>query len=240
MQNLSGKVVLIVGGGSGIGLGVARALLDRGARVVLAGRTLPKLEHALSALGAGERGRAVRVDITREPEVTALFEQVPTVDHVVVTAADLAYQPIREFEIDAARRAIDSKLLGALLIAKHAAPHLSPDGSLTFTTGVASERPLARGSLVAAVNGALHSFIRGAALELAPIRVNALSPGWVDSELWDAIGIDKAAAFAAMAARLPTGRIGVPADLGHAAVFLMESTFTTGAVLTVDGGHRFA
>lgn len=240
MANLSKKSVIVVGGGSGIGLGVARACLERGARVTLAGRTLQRLEHALSTIGAGERGRALRADITIEAEVATLFAEVPEVDHVVVTAADLAYQPIREFDLDAARRAIESKLLGALLIAKHAVTRVSPSGSLTFTTGVASERPLPRGSMVAAVNGALHSFIRGAAMELAPIRVNALSPGWVDSELWDAIGIDKAAAFAAMSARLPAGRIGVPADLAHAAVFLMENAFTTGAVLTVDGGHRFA
>jgi len=108
-----------------------------------------------------------------------------------------------------------------------------------LTTGVASERPLPGGSLTATVNGGLHSFVRGAAIELAPIRVNALSPGWVDSELWDAIGTDKTAAFSAMSARLPVGRIGTPSDLGHAAVFLMENDFTTGAVLTVDGGHRF-
>jgi NAD(P)-dependent dehydrogenase (short-subunit alcohol dehydrogenase family) len=164
---------------------------------------------------------------------------VPHVDHVVVTAAQLTYQAIGELELDAVRRALDSKIVGAVLIAKHAPAHLPPAGSITFTTGVASERPLPRGSIVAAVNGALNSFVRGAARELAPIRVNALSPGWVDSELWDAIGGDKAALFASMAARLPVGRIGQPDDLGHAAVFLMENQFTTGTVLTVDGGHRF-
>jgi NAD(P)-dependent dehydrogenase (short-subunit alcohol dehydrogenase family) len=233
------KTVVVVGGGSGIGLGVARASLARGARVVLVGRTRQKLERALSTLAAGERGQAIVADVTLEANVVRLFEQLPSVDHVVVTAAELAYQPIRDFQLDAARRALDSKILGALLIAKHAAARLPPTGSLTFTTGVACERPLPRGSMVAAVNGALNSFVRGAALELAPIRVNALSPGWVDSELWDVIGGDKAAIFSAMAARLPVGRIGRPDDLGHAAVFLMENQFTTGAVLSVDGGHRF-
>jgi NAD(P)-dependent dehydrogenase (short-subunit alcohol dehydrogenase family) len=233
------QTVVIVGGGSGIGQGVARASLGRGARVVLAGRTLQKLERALLTLEAGERGQAIAADVTLEADVAHLFEQSPSVDHVVVTAAELAYQPIRDFQLDAARRALDSKILGALLIAKHAAVRLPPTGSLTFTTGVASERPLPRGSMVAAVNGALNSFVRGAAIELSPIRVNALSPGWVDSELWDVIGGDKAAIFSAMAARLPVRRIGQPDDLGHAAVFLMENQFTTGAVLTVDGGHRF-
>jgi NAD(P)-dependent dehydrogenase (short-subunit alcohol dehydrogenase family) len=238
-MTLTQQTVAIIGGGSGIGLGVARACLARGARVVLAGRTLAKLTRALATLEAGERGRAIVADITLEPDVVRLFEQLPSVDHVVVTAAQLTYQPIRELDPDAARRALDSKILGAMLIAKHAPARLPGGGSITFTTGVASERPLPRGSMVAAVNGALNSFVRGAALELAPIRVNALSPGWVDSELWDVIGGDKAALFASMAARLPVGRIGQPDDLGHAAVFLIENQFTTGAVLTVDGGHRF-
>lgn len=238
-MTLSEQNIVIVGGGSGIGRGVARACLDRGARVVLVGRTLSKLTGALATLEAGERGRGIVADITLEADVVRLFQELPSVDHVVVTAAQLAYQPLRSFELDAARRALDSKVLGALLIAKHAAPRLPPTGSLTFTTGVASERPLPRGSMVAAANGALNSFVRGAALELAPIRVNALSPGWVDSELWDVVGGDKTALFSAMAARLPVGRIGQPDDLGHAAVFLMENQFTTGAVLTVDGGHRF-
>lgn len=242
---LTDRTVLVIGGGSGIGYGVAKTSLARGAKVVLAGRGVPKLHGALTRLEAGTRGAALAADITREPDVARLFEQAAQsvgsqqLDHVVVTAAELAYQPIRNFDVAAARRALDSKILGALLVAKHAASCLPANGSVTFTTGVASERPLARGSMVAAVNGALNSFVRGAAIELAPLRVNALSPGWVDTELWDIVGADKSAAFTAMAQRLPVGRIGAAEDLGHAAVFLMENDFTTGAVLTVDGGHRF-
>lgn len=238
-MNLDNRSVIIIGGGSGIGLGVARACLERGARVVLAGRNRDKLERALTTLEAGERGRAIAADVSREADVARLFEQTPGAAHALVTAADLAYQPIASFELEAARRAVDSKLLGALLVAKYAAPRLAAGGSLTFTTGVATERPLPRGSMVAAVNGALNCFIRAAAIELAPLRVNALSPGWVDTELWDIIGPGKAAAFAAKAERLPVGRIGTPADLAHAAIFLMENEFTTGTVLDVDGGHRF-
>lgn len=238
-MNLEQRTVIIIGGGSGIGLGVAKASLARGAHVVLAGRSLEKLEQALVKLEAGERGRAVQADITREADVAALFENVPALDHVVVTAASLAYQPIVSFDIAAAQRAIESKLLGALLVAKHAGPRLRAGGSITFTTGVAVQRPMPGGSMVGAVNGAIDAFIRGAAIELAPIRVNALSPGWVDTELWDVIGGNKDAAFANKAALLPARRIGTPDDLGHAAAFLMENEFTTGTVLHVDGGHRF-
>jgi NAD(P)-dependent dehydrogenase (short-subunit alcohol dehydrogenase family) len=229
---------LVVGGGSGIGFAIARACLDKGARVVIAGRTLEKLTSALALLDAGERARAVRADITREDEVVHLLDACPALGHIVVTAAELAYQSITAFELESARRACESKILGPLLIAKHGAPRLRAGGSLTFTSGIAAERPMPRGSMVAAVNGALNAFIRGAALELAPVRVNALSPGWVDTELWNGFGERKAGMLAAMAERLPTGRVGTPDDLAHAAVFLMESAFSTGNVLHVDGGHR--
>lgn len=237
-RTLGGATVVVVGGGSGIGLAVAREALARGAEVVLAGRTPARLERALAALDAGRRARAVAADVAREADVVRLFEEVPAADHLVATAVDPGYQPIAAFELDVARRVVDSKLLGALLLAKHGAPRLRPGGSLTFTTGIAAERPLPRGAMIAAVNGALASFVRAAALELAPLRVNALSPGWVDTEIWEAVAGDaRQATFAAMAARLPARRIGRPEDLAHAAAFLMENGFTTGAVLHVDGGH---
>jgi NAD(P)-dependent dehydrogenase (short-subunit alcohol dehydrogenase family) len=121
---------------------------------------------------------------------------------------------------------------------KHASKHLSRGGSITFTAGIASERPMPRASMVAAANAALGGLARALAVELAPVRVNVLSPGWVDTPVWDRISPDKNAAFEAMAKRLPAGRVGLPADLAHAARFLMENAFTTGIVLHVDGGHR--
>jgi len=237
-MKLTHKTVLVAGGGSGIGLGVAKAALARGAHVVLVGRTREKLDRALASLDDTSRARAISADITREADVIELFAALPELDHLIVTAASLAYQPIVSFELEAARRALESKLLGALLIAKHGAPRLRTSGSITFTTGVAASRPMPRGSIVGAVNGALDAFVRGAAIELKPVRINALSPGWVDTELWDLVGGTKAA-FAGMAERLPVGRIGTPEDLAHAAIFLMENEFTTGTVLHVDGGHRF-
>jgi NAD(P)-dependent dehydrogenase (short-subunit alcohol dehydrogenase family) len=236
-MNLERKRVLVVGGSSGIGFATARLALERGAEVVLASRSREKLAAAAKELG--DRVRTVAVDIGREEDVGRMFAEVTDIDHIVTTAVDAAYQPVRQLDLTAAHKVINSKLVGALLLAKHGAPRLRPGGSLTFTAGIASERPGANGSVVAAVNGALGALARALSLELAPIRVNVVSPGWVDTPVWESIaGAGKADVLGKMAARLPVGRVGRPEDLAHAIAFLMESEFSTGTILHVDGGHR--
>ena len=231
---------VVFGGSSGIGLGVARAALDTGARVVIAGRSAEKLRHAAAALAAPDRVETCATDITRESDVAGLFAAIGEVDHVITTAVDAAYQPVAALEMAAARRVIDSKLFGALLLARYSAPRIRAGGSLTFTAGIAAERPAPGGAVIAAVNGALFSLVRALALELAPLRVNAVSPGWVDTPVWDSFaGAKKTALQSAMAQRLPTGRIGRVEDIAHAIIFLTQNTFTTGTVLPVDGGQRF-
>ncbi|WP_437311244.1 SDR family oxidoreductase [Sorangium sp. So ce388] len=236
-MNLEQQHVVVIGGSSGIGLGVARACLARGATLTLVSRSPEKLAGAAAELGDARRVRTFAADVTQEAEVRSLFDQHPPARHVVVTAVQGHYQPVREMDIAAARRLIDSKLVAALHVAKHA--RIEPGGSLVFTTGIAAVRPGPGGAVVAAVNGALMSLVRALAIELAPVRVNALSPGWVDTPVWDSIaGGAKEERFAQHARRLPVGRIGAPADIADAALFLMGNGFTTGEVLHVDGGHR--
>jgi NAD(P)-dependent dehydrogenase (short-subunit alcohol dehydrogenase family) len=240
-MDIAGKKIIIVGGSSGMGLGVARAAQAKGADVIIVGRSQERLEKALADLAGPGDARTIAADVTREDDVRRLFQTAGSFDHLVVTAAaDLAYQPVRELDLDAARRTIDAKLIAALLLAKHAATCIDEHGSITFTAGIAAERPLPTGTLVAAVNGALFSLGYGLAIALAPVRVNVLSPGWIDTPIWEtsAFRANKAAMFEQMAQRLPARRIGRPADIGHAAIFLMENEFTTGTVLPVDGGHR--
>jgi len=134
---------------------------------------------------------------------------------------------------------VESKLYGPLLLAKYGAPRLPVIGSITFTSGIAAYRPAARGSVVAAVNAAVEGLVRALAVELAPIRVNAVSPGWVDTSIWTFVAGDKKdETLSAMAKRLPVGRIGQPDDIADAICFLMGNTFTTGTILHVEGGHR--
>ena len=238
-MTLNGQHVVVVGGSSGIGLGTAHAALAAGARVTIVGRSPERLAQAQRALGADDRVRALTADISREADVVHLFEVAGDLDHLVTTAVDAAYQPITELELAAAQRVIDSKLIGSLLLARHGAPHIRSGGSITFTSGIAAYRPSRGGAVVAAVNGALAALGRALALELAPIRVNVVSPGWVDTPVWDVVAGDrKGAVLSEMAERLPVHRVGTPDDLAQAFLFLMQSAYSTGTVLHVDGGHR--
>ena len=237
----SAEHVLIVGGSSGMGLSLAGSLLAEGARVTIAGRDEARLETARDTLGNTSSLATLVTDITEEADVIKLFQQLGPVDHIVCTAASLdgVYRLLPDLEMSAIHRAFHSKLIGPLLLAKYGAPHLSSKGSITFTSGIAAYRPAARGSVVAAVNGGLESLAYALAIELAPIRVNVVSPGWVDSPIWNTIAGDKKdGMLTAMAERLPVGRVGQPAEIAQAIQFLMRNGFATGSVLHVDGGHR--
>jgi len=236
-MTLASSHLLVFGGSSGIGLGIARHALARGATVTLASRSAARLTAAATALDAGDRVTTAAVDVTDEPAVRDLVTRRP-VDHIVQSTFDGDYAPIRAMELGNARRVIESKLIGLLLLAKHAG--LPPHGSLTVVSGVAADRPMPGGSVVCAVNGALHAVVRALALELAPCRVNALSPGWVDTPAWDRFGDVKSRLHAEHARSIPAGRVGHVDDLAHAAIYLLENRFTTGEVLHVDGGSRFA
>lgn len=236
-----GARVLIVGGSSGMGLALARRCLDEGASVLVVGRDEAKLAAARNSLGDPPRLRTAAVDGSSEQAVAGLFEHSGEFDHIASTAADIqgAYELLPELDMEAAQRAIASKVIGPLLLAKYGARRLAPGGSITFTSGIAAYRPMAKGSVVATINAALEGMVRALAVELAPIRVNAVSPGWVDTPIWTSVAGDrKDQMLATMADRLPVGRVGRPTDIAHAIAFLMSNTFTTGTVLHVEGGHR--
>lgn len=233
--------VLIAGGSSGMGLALAERLLREDCAVTIVGRSKEKLAAAHEKLGPSPQLAAFAADITQEDQVASLLAQCGHLDHIVCTAADIggAYQLLPEIDVAVMRKAMDSKLLGPLLLAKHGAPLLPASGSITFTSGIAYCRPAPRGSVVAAINGGLNSLACALAVELAPIRVNAVSPGWVDSPIWEFVAGDaKAGMLEGMAKKLPVGRVGQVVDIADAICFLMHNGFTTGSVLHVDGGHR--
>jgi NAD(P)-dependent dehydrogenase (short-subunit alcohol dehydrogenase family) len=230
--------ILIIGGGSGMGLALAESLLAEGASVTIAGRSADRLAGVAARL---DGLRTAQADITSEDQVKRLLAETGELDHIVVTAADAvgAYSPIADFDLAAARAIVDTKLLGPWLVAKHAGPYLLPGASITFTSGIAAYRPGPGASMIASVNGSLEALARSLALELAPVRVNVVSPGWVDTPIWTMIAGDaKDARLAAMAERLPVGRVGKPGDIAEAFLALLRNGFITGTVVHVDGGHR--
>jgi NAD(P)-dependent dehydrogenase (short-subunit alcohol dehydrogenase family) len=233
--------ILIVGGSSGMGLSLAKQSLEAGAQVVIAGRDPEKLIRACETLGRPATLSSVCTDATNEANVARLFADMGPLDHIVTTAADIrgAYEPLSTLDLRAALRAVESKIFAPILLAKYGAPNLRPGGSITFTSGIAAYRPSTRGTVVAAVNAALEGLVRALAVELAPVRINAVSPGWVDTPIWTFVAGDrKTETLDAMARRLPVGRIGQAKDIADAITFLMANGFTTGTVLHVEGGHR--
>jgi NAD(P)-dependent dehydrogenase (short-subunit alcohol dehydrogenase family) len=232
---LKDQTVLIIGRGSGLARAIALAALDAGARVVAAGRDRDTLASAY----AGEPGVSTEtVDLTDEGSIAALGERLGSLDHVVSTASARARGRVADLDRDAIRLSFDTKVIGPLMLAKHLAPRLNEGGSFVIFSGVAAAK-IAVGTLgVAITNAAADTLARSLALELAPIRVNAISPGVIDTGAWDAFGEQgKADYFAGISARNPARRIGTAEEIAQGVVFALTNRFLTGQTLHIDGGE---
>lgn len=233
---LKEKRVVIVGGTRGIGLAVARLAAEDGAEVVLASSSDKSVEAALAALPAKASGHAL--DVRNVAAIQAVFEKVGRFDHLVYTAGEsLLLSPLAELDFDAARSFFDIRYWGALACVRAATRWLKPGGSIVLTGGTAGRRPAPGFVVGASICGAMESLTRALALELAPLRVNIVVPGFVETDLWS--NIDPTARegmFRAAAAKLPVGRIGNAPDLAEHYVAFMRGAYTTGQSVVVDGG----
>ena len=233
--SLRHRTVLVIGRGSGIARAVALATRDAGAQVIAAGRNA----EALAVAYAGEPGITTEtVDITDDASIIALGERLGRLDHIVSTASARARGRLPDLTRDAVRASLDTKVIGPLMLAKHLGPRINEGGSFVLFSGVAAFK-IAVGTLAVAItNGAADTLTRSLALELAPIRVNAISPGVIDTGAWDALGEKgKAEMFSDQSERNPARRIGTAEDIADAVLFAMTSTFLTGITLAVDGGE---
>ncbi len=238
MMNWQDQKVVVLGGSSGIGLATVSRLAASGARVVAAGRNRGKLDTVLAGLGGHVTGEVL--DCADRAALDRFYGRVGQIDHLVLTlSGGEGGGPFAELDLAALRRGFEAKVWPQLEAAQAGLPALRRDGSLTFVTAISARiaSPCVAG--LGAINGVLESMIGTLARELAPLRVNAVSPGVVDTAWWDGVPAEfKADLFRQQAETLPVGRVGQAQDIAHALQFLMENTFMTGAVIECDGGLR--
>lgn len=235
-QSLTGKTVMVIGGTKNIGYAIARRVATAGASVIIAGR-----DHASAEAAATELPDAtiVRLDLDDEATIAEAAASIPTIDHIVVTAAAHHNAAVTDLEQDRIVGAFQAKVIGPLLVAKHLTPKMAADGSLVLFSGVAAWRPAAPYSVMAITNGAVQFTTSALAKELAPIRVNAVSPGIIDSGTYDRMPADERESFFAQSARSTlAGRVGVLDDITEAVMWLLTAQFVSGETIHVEGGAR--
>ena len=233
-QGLHRKIVVVVGGSSGIGFAVAKAALNDGAQVIIASSDEAKVSAAADRLGGGARGHAL--DVTNEAAVAAFFERLQQFDHLVFTAGDTGTMPggpVTELALDSLRSVFAVRFWGALAVVKHAARWIAPDGSITLTDGMLAHRPFRNAAVTSAMLGGIEHLTRALAGDLAPLRVNAVCPGVI---LTDRTAMLPEEMLRHFTSTLPLPRVGDPAEAAEAYLYLMRGSYTTGQVLKVDGG----
>ncbi|MEV4347179.1 SDR family oxidoreductase [Actinoplanes sp. NPDC049596] len=230
---LDGKTVVVIGRPSGIAATVIDRAVAAGGNVVAAGRDAEAIRAAL-----GDSVRAETLDITDDQSIRDFGARVGQIDHLVTTASARARGKLSELTRTAILRSLDTKVVGPLMLASILGPSISPNGSLTLFSGVAAFKPAIGYLGVALTNGAADFLTRSLALELAPIRVNAISPGVVDTGIWDNLGeAGKATYFTFLRTHNPARRIGTVEDIADAVLFAMTNSFLTGVTLRIDGGE---
>jgi NAD(P)-dependent dehydrogenase (short-subunit alcohol dehydrogenase family) len=230
-MSLKGKKVVVVGGSSGIGLATAELAKVAGAEVIIASRSAEKLKAAADKTGV----KAIAVDVTNDDSVVNLFRASGPVDHVVVTAAQLKTGPFKTVAMEDVRATMEGKFWGAWRVAR--AADINAGGSITLVSGFLSVRPRPNSAIVGAANGAIESLTRGLALELAPVRVNCVSPGIIDTPI--RAGMPEAARLdmlGKIAVALPVGRVGVADDIARQIMTFMTVGFASGSIVYIDGG----
>ena len=237
MSSLDNRQVLVIGGSSGIGLAVARSASAAGARVTIAGRDADKLERAARELGGDVATAAV--DLTDPGTIAALFDG-RDLDHLAITGPGPGFAAFLEADLGQVRADFDAKFFGQYLAARHAAAVLTNKGagSITFMSGAFSQRPPPGASTLAAVQAGLEGLARALAVELGPVRVNAVSPGLTDTPLIRGLFGDEAAEglYEQTASDLPTGRVTRPEDVAEVYLMLMRNPAMTGTTIYPDGG----
>ena len=233
---LTGKRVIVLGGSSGLGLATAIAAAAEGAKVVIVSGNRQRINEALTRLPAGSEGHTA--DLSDERNIRSFFEGAGNFDHLVYTAGEnLVLNKISDISLEEAHSFFNLRYWGALAAVKYGAPHINKGGSINLTGGIASPRPNAGWGMAASICGAMEGFTRAMAVELAPIRVNQVSPGVIRTNLWNSMSAeDRENLYTSVGDALLVKRVGEADDIAQTFLYMMKQQFATGQVLTVDGG----
>ena len=235
-MTLSGKRIVLLGGTSGIGFATAKMAANEGAAIVVASSRRESIDRAVARLPEGTEGHVL--DLTSEEQVRDFFNRLGAFDHLVFTAGEtLLLRELSATSVEQARHFLDLRFWGAFMAAKYGSINIEPGGSIVLSSGIAGLRPHKGWTVAASICGAVEALTRALAVELAPIRVNAVSPGVVRTELWDNMLEEvREAMYQVTGQVLPVGRVGEAHDLAQAFLYLMHEGFSTGQVIVVDGG----
>jgi NAD(P)-dependent dehydrogenase (short-subunit alcohol dehydrogenase family) len=234
---LLGQTVVVIGGSAGIGLETARLARDGGAKLVLAARNAEALQRAASELGAQ---RSAAFDATDFAQLERFFNELPApIDHVLLTGPGPYYAPLAEFDFDKARRDVEAHLFLPMQVARMARTKVRAGGTLVFMGGTGGRHAAPGMALIGALTAAMPALVRNLALEIAPVRVNLIAAGFVDTPLSASLlGNQLDARREQLRNTLPIGRVVGPADIAALAVHLMTNTALTGGTYDIDGGQQ--
>jgi NAD(P)-dependent dehydrogenase (short-subunit alcohol dehydrogenase family) len=235
-NGLSNKRIVILGGSSGIGLAVAQQAAAQGAHVVIASSNAERVQQAAQTVGGTVEG--LTVDLSSEKAIRDFFAKLGDLDHLVFTAGDaLQLGEIAMADLEKAHQAFDLRYWAALAAVKYGSPKIRQGGSIVLTTGLAGQRPHKGWAFGASVTSAVEGLTRALAVELAPLRVNAVSPGVVRTNLWQNMTEkDRDAMYQNIGQKLLVGRVGEADEIAHSYLYLMQEGYSTGQVIVVDGG----
>jgi NAD(P)-dependent dehydrogenase (short-subunit alcohol dehydrogenase family) len=232
---MTNGAVVVVGGTGGLGRDIAQRYADRGHPVVISGRDAARAGSVAAEIGNGARG--IALDLTSPRDLAGRLGDIGAVDHLVLSAIARDTNSVRDYDVDRAVELVTLKVVGYTEVVHALAGRMHDNSAILLFGGMAKERPYPGSTTVTSVNGAVTTMVRTFALELAPIRVNAIHPGIVgDTPFWSG----KDAALRAVVERTPTRRLTTTKDVTDAAVFLLENPSVNGVNLTVDGGWIMA
>jgi len=236
-NTLSGKRIILLGASSGIGLATAQAAAAEGAIVVIVSGNQQRINQALQTIPEGATAQVV--DLSKEEKIRDFFEHIGRFDHLIYTAGEnLPVSDIQTADIPKAKDFFDIRFWGAFAAVKYGSPLVNPGGSINLTSGTAGTRPPGKGwSAISSICGAMESFVRAMAIELAPIRVNCVIPGVVKTNLWNSMSEkDRDGLHQWASDSLLVKRTGEAEDIAQTFVYFMKQTYGTGQSLIVDGG----